>query len=242
MALTYVANVHTAEEYADAFAKAKALEYPEIDALEAELGYAIDRDWLNDAGRVLSCPIKAVPPQWQHGRVLYAVARHYIATHPESLYHVLDIGTAKGFSALCLQKVFRDAGVLAKVASVDVMPPTDRCLRNSVAELDGLKTLAEILAPWPESRDILFVKSTGVEWLNAGGSRIHVAFIDGKHTSEAVRAEGKLLAARQQSGDLAIFDDCQMARVSVAVVSLEQWYRIKYVKAEPREYAIARRR
>ena len=39
-----------------------------------------------------------------------------------------------------------------------------------------------------------------------------------------------------------IFDDCQMPQVSPAVVSLGEWYQLEYVKAEPREYAIGRRR
>lgn len=243
MGLFYTPNTFTVARYAEAFVKARGLVYPDLDALETRFGYAVDRAWLDEAGRVLSCPIKAAAPHWQHGRVLYSVARDYIAHHPEEMYQVLDIGTAKGFSALCLRKAFLDAGAACAMTSVDVMPPKDRCYRNTIAELDGgLKTLAEILAPWPEASDITFVQSTGIDWLKAHPGRIHVAFIDGKHTGAIVRQEGKLLAARQQSGDVAIFDDCQMPQVSVAVVSLEEWYRIEYIKADPREYGIARRR
>lgn len=245
MAIVFTPNLHTVDRYAEAFAQARALRYPALDALEARLGYAIDRPWLDEAGRVLCCPIKSSPPHWQHGRLIYAVAREYIAAHPDvAAFTALDIGTAKGFSALCLRKAFLDAGVPCQLTSVDVMPPAARCYRNTVAELDGggLKTLAGILAPWREADDIVFVESTGIAWLQAHADRIHVAFVDGKHTGEAVRQEGKLLAKRQQPGDLAIFDDCQMPQVSPAVVSLAEWYRIGYVKADPREYAIARRR
>lgn len=253
MGLFFTPNTWTIDRYAEAFAQAKGLTYPNLDALEARLGYAIDRDWLNEAGRVLSCPIKSVPPHWQHGRVIYAVTRHYLAqvlfnartvSPDDPTFTTLDIGTAKGFSALCQRKAFLDAGAPCQLNSVDVMPPAARCYRNTVAELDGggLKTIAEILAPWPEAADITFLESTGIDWLQRHPERIHVAFVDGKHTGEVVRQEGKLLAKRQQAGDVAIFDDCQMPPVSQAVASLGEWYRIEYVKADPREYAIGRRR
>lgn len=251
MAVVFTPNPHTLERYAEAFTQARVLSYPELNALEVRLGYAIDRDWLDEAGRVLCCPLKNAPPHWQHGRLIYAVARDYIALRRGSAFTVLasaftalDIGTAKGFSALCLRKAFLDAAVDVSLTSVDVMPPAAKCYRNTVAELDGggLKTLAEILAPFPEAADITFLESTGIDWLKAHADRVHVAFVDGKHAGDVVRQEGKLLAKRQQPGDVAIFDDCQMPQVSPAVVSLGEWYDIEYVKAEPREYAIARRR
>lgn len=244
MALVFTPNTHTVERYVEAFAQARTLTYPAIEALEARLGFAIDRSWLEDVAWVLCCPIKYAPPHWQHGRLIYAVARHYLASLDDIGGTALDIGTAKGFSALCLRKAFLDAGLLCRLTSVDVMPPAAKCYRNTVAEVDGagLKTLAEILAPFPEAADITFLESTGIDWLKADSDRIHIAFVDGKHTAEVVRVEGKLLAKRQQPGDVAIFDDCQMPPVSQAVASLTEWYRIEYVKADPREYAIARRR
>jgi prepilin-type processing-associated H-X9-DG protein len=244
MAIVYTPNQHTVGRYAEIFAQARGLVYPELDALEARLGYAIDRAWLDEAGRVLCCPIKNSPPHWQHGRLIYAVVREYVDKHPQIVtFTALDIGTAKGFSALCSRKAFFDAGVNCDLTSVDVMPPAARCYRNTVAELDGrgLKTLAEILAPFPAS-DITFLESTGIDWLQRHADRVHVAFVDGKHAGDVVRQEGKLLAKRQQPGDVVIFDDCQMPQVSPAVVSLGEWYQIEYVKAEPREYAVARRR
>lgn len=242
MGLHYTPNPFTADQYARIFATAKGLVYPEIDAFEARTIYAIDREWLDEAGRVLCCPFKASPPHWQHGRVLYAAVRAYVAEQPQASYHVLDIGTAKGFSALCLQRALLDAGASSVITSVDVLPPDERVYRNTVAEMGGLETLADILAPWPEASAINFVQSTGIDWLKAHPDRVHIAFVDGKHTGDVVRQEGKLLAKRQHPGDLVIFDDCQMPQVSVAVVSLEEWYRIEYVHAEPRQYAIARRR
>lgn len=232
----------TREAYQAAFDAARTEVYPAVDVFECRMGYALDRARLEGAARVLACPLKAHAPHWQHGRVIYAAARRRLEAHPSEFVSLLDIGTAKGFSALGLQWALEDSGAFGKVTSVDVIDPLSKVSRNTVAEVDGLLTLAETLAPWPEADAIQFVKSTGIEWLSAQSRRIHVAFVDGKHTGDVVRQEGKLLARVQEPGDLALFDDVQIPGVSVAVASLGEWYRIEYLEAGPRQYAIGWRR
>ena len=241
MSLITAPNPFTAEQYREAFTRAQAIDYPTVDALEARTGYALDRARLDHAAAVLCCPIKAKPPHWQHGRVLYALLRRELETIVGAV-RVLDIGTSKGFSALCLRWALLDADRQGVVHSVDVMPPGARLRRNTPVELDGLKTLAEILAPWPEARDIVCVESTGIDWLARHPNRVQVAFVDGKHTTEVVHTEGMLLAGRQETGDLVVFDDCQMPAVRAAVRRLDQWYALELLEAPPRVYGIARRR
>jgi len=232
----------TRADYDRAFAREQQNVYPAVDAYERAMGFALDTGRLWAAARVLACPVKAHPPNWQHGRVLYAATRQYLdgATWP---INCLDIGTAKGFSALCLRWAINDAGRTGEVVSVDVLHPWARVARNTVAEVDGLQTLAEILAPWPAAMAIRFERSTGVDWLERHAWRIHVAFVDGAHTSHVVRREGALLAKCQAQGDLVIFDDVQIAEVSIAVASLLDQYRIEYLEVLPsRQYALAVRR
>lgn len=228
--------------YREAFTRECAREYPMVDAYEARCGFAVPTHRLRRAAEVLACPVKVHAPNWQHGRVLYAAARQYLA-HASGPVTMLDIGTAKGFSALCLLWAARDADVDARIVSVDVIDPHSTEPRNTVAELDGPVTLYDILKPWPESRDIVFLQSTGIEWLERHGKRVHVAFVDGKHTGSIVRKEGVLLAQRQMTGDLAIFDDVHIPDVSVAVNSLHHDYRLEYLEVLPhRHYAIGVRR
>lgn len=231
-------------EYQRIFDLARVLTWPQVDAFETSCGYAIDADRLNGAARILACPLKVHPPHWQHGRVIYSAVRRYLADHPDLPYvTALDIGTAKGFSALCARWAITDAGHVGEVTSVDVIDPTAQVSRNTVAEVGGLKTLAEILAPWPEAREIVFRQAEGIDWLETHPERIHVAFVDGKHTTYAVRREGVLLAERQEPGDLVIFDDMQIGEVSRAVVSLHQDYRFTYLDLLPhRSYAVGIRR
>jgi predicted O-methyltransferase YrrM len=216
--------------------------YPDVDRLEKNLGFAMPTAQLQDAARVLACPLKAHAPNWQHGRVLYAVARKYLTTATEPV-NCVDIGTAKGFSAWCLMRALLDAPHGGIVTSIDVIDPNARLPRNTVAEVDGLKTLREILEPWPETKLIEFVCSTAFEHLSWAHDRVHLAFVDGEHTGTAVRNEGLLLASRQRTGDIVVFDDVHLPGVFSAVLSLHVFYTHRIIEALPaRQYAIAVRR
>lgn len=247
MSLNYAPQTLTAEDYERAFEKERQQEYPVIDAFEHRMGFAIDRDRLEAAARVLSCPIKAAAPNWQHGRVLYSATCKYLADSDADRVRTVDVGTAKGFSALCVRLAIEDTlSVFARECesfSVDVLPPSARVRRNTVAEVNGLKTLAEILAPFPEAQRITFVESTGIDWLQKHPERIHVAFVDGKHLGSVVRREGALIAKRQEPGDLCIFDDVHIGEVSAAVTSLHNEYKLEYLQPLPkRAYAVGIRR
>lgn len=232
----------TAADYVRVFERERLERYPVIDAIEARTGFAIERDRLEAAARVLACPIKDHPPSWQHGRVLYSVARQYLASKRE-LVTLLDIGTAKGFSALCLQWALTDSDALGAVVSVDVLNPDDRVRRNTVAEVDGLKTLHETLAPWSEATAITFLRSTGLDWLTRHPARVHLCFVDGKHSGAIVHQEGQLLGVRQEPGDIVIFDDLQIPGVALAVKELRALYDVEVIKLNfERTYGIGVRR
>lgn len=235
------ANNTPREAYDQVFARERARDYPMVDAFEARAGYAVDRDRLLAAARLLACPVKANPPNWQHGRVLYAAARQAFA-EMRGRVMVLDIGTAKGFSALCVKWALDDAGVAGQVVSVDVIDPRSRDARNTVGELAAPRTLTELLEPWPEAAGITFLCSTGIAYLEKYAGRIEFAFVDGKHTAGVVFREGELLAARQQPGDVVIFDDVHLPDIRTAVSGLAA-YAIEWLTVLPnRAYAIARRK
>ena len=237
-----IATDPTAADYARIFEAERQVAYPVVDDWEQRMGYALDRQKLEDAARVLACPFKNKPPNWQHGRVLYAAARKYLATAPSPVT-LVDVGTAKGFSALCLLWALQDAGRDGSVTSVDVLDPHARVRRNTVAELDGYQTLVETLAPWPEAQAMKFLCATGEVALRKL-TRVHVCYLDGKHSFEAVSIEAKLLAERQAPGDLVIFDDVQIDGVARAVASVAKlFYTLEYLEVLPtRRYAIGVRR
>jgi predicted O-methyltransferase YrrM len=226
------------DRYREAFAKEADRVYPPIDAIEAEYEHAIDRERLLDAARVLACPVKAHAPCWQHGRLLYAVLRSYVANRVGP-FNVLDIGTAKGFSALMMRWALDDSGVDGAVTTLDVLDPKARVRRNSVIELNGYKTLAEFLTPYSGGYRITCRQSTGVDYLLTHGDRIHFAFVDGKHTGEVVAQEARLLSKVQLAGDVIVFDDVHLADVRAAVETVGDRYALRYLEVLPhRHYAI----
>ena len=175
----------TRQQYDAAFAAECARSYPEIREYEIETGCAIDRERLESAARILACPVKASPPNWQHGRILYATARRYLVTS-DSPVRIVDIGTAKGFSALMLLWALNDSGKEGRVESVDVIDPNAKVFRNSVLDVDGDRRLSDYHRDWPEAEAITFRKSTGVDWLSLTKERVHLAFVDGKHSADVV--------------------------------------------------------
>jgi len=211
----------TKEAYDLAFETERKKEYPAVDAYERRLGFAINRGKLEDAARVLACPIKVNPPNWQHGRIVYATARKRLADLKD-VATLLDIGTAKGFSAICANWALQDSGVLGRVHSTDVIHPESTEPRNSVADLDGPQALSEIVAPWLDNdRHIFFDGLSGVDWLKQHARyRIHFAFIDGKHSYEAVSAECGLLTGAQSAGDVIVLDDLQIPGIARAMSEL----------------------
>lgn len=226
------------DRYHEAFTKESERTYPCVDAYEAETGYAIDQARLLEAARVLACPLKAHAPCWQHGRVLYSTLRAYVAGQAEPV-NVLEIGTAKAFSALIMRWALDDAGAVGTITTLDVIDPKARVKRNSVLEIDGYKTLAEFLAPYDGADRINCRQSTGIDYLLRHGDRVHFAFVDGKHSGDVVSQEARLLAKVQQAGDVIVFDDVHLADVRAAVETVGDRYALRYLEVLPhRHYAI----
>jgi predicted O-methyltransferase YrrM len=229
-----------ARQYDLIFEKERANTYPVMDEVERAAGFAIDRRELELMARVLACPLKVNPPNWQHGRLIYATLRRYATDAKLPQLRCLDVGTAKGFSALIMRAALDDADVPGSVVSVDVIDPLARVSRNTVAESDGLKTLAETLESFMYAADrVSFLMATGADYLRSSSERINFAFVDGKHQYHAVRDEATLLAERQQPGDIAIFDDIHIPGVRTAINELKT-YDVRHVHLKKdRGYAVA---
>lgn len=181
-------------------------------------GYHLDDDRL-EATSWLACPVKANPPNWQHGRVIYAVLRSYCVMKQPRHVVCVDVGTAKGFSAICAAFALYDSRTPGHVYSTDVIDPLEKTYRNSVWDCDGPTDVRWLLnCNWPEvALKISLEKGTGVSLLKSMRGCINFAFLDGKHTYEAVNEELNLLAAKQEKGDICIADDLQIAGVERAV-------------------------
>lgn len=217
----------TVEDYKRAFEIEKAHRYKVMDALEDRFGYAIDRKLLEISAQVLACPVKRNPPNWQHGRLVYALARHRLQQGGEFVF--LDIGTAKGFSAVCMALAVCEHHSKAEVAqperhiwSVDVIDPASNEPRNSIKDGQIKRGI------WDYCED--FVNPDRVPYLHfvqdgdtahigflSRTDRIGFAFVDGDHSYHGVSRDIGTIYPRQDKGDIILFDDMQIPEVAQAV-------------------------
>lgn len=227
------------------------MEYPAVDQYEAGIGVAIDRQLLEGMARTLACPWKRNPPNWQHGRVIYAALRQRLTRleepPPEEVPYVLvDIGTAKGFSACVMAQAVADAGwqTSTTVQSADVVDPGACIPRNSVEDLrdGGPPHVYQLTQPHIPPNVHVEFSGTGsaalLARLTKEKRRVPFAFVDGKHTMEAVTVEAQALSKMQRTGDVIVFDDLQLPGVGAAVRAVKG-YRLEELDIGPRIYGIA---
>lgn len=238
-----------ADTYRALFEQARAVSYPEIDALESAVGHAIERDWLDDLALHTQVVIKPSALNYQHGRVLYTVLRDYLAQQSPVAVSIVETGTARGFSALCMARALSDAGIAGCIVTLDMLPHTRPIYWNCIDDCEGRKTREALLASWVNLLDqIVFLQGETRETLKClGMARVNFAFLDAQHSYEAVMEEAAYVVARQQPGDVIVFDDVTedvFPGVVAAVDELEQQhaYSVQRIAvSQQRGYAIARR-
>ena len=199
------------ETYLHLYEAARSVTYPEIDAFEARQGFAIERDWVDRLARHTQIVIKTSKLNYQHGRLLYSALRRYLSggDRRHGHYLVLETGTGRGFSALCMAKAMIDSDASGHVVTVDVLPHNTPMIWNCIDDHDGLKTRHELLSRWPhELGRVIFIQGrTKTQIPRIGLSRVHFAFLDAQHTTEDVIGEYVYVRTHQQIGDMIFFDD-----------------------------------
>jgi len=197
-------------EYRRIWTEARSVSYPAVDRYEASCGAAIDPEWLHQLALPTQITIKASLPCYQHGRLLYSTLVRYTRLRAHDHLNIVETGTARGFSAVCLAKALHDAAATGKIVSFDVLPHNTAILWNCVLDADGPRTRAALLGGYADliERYVVFhCGDTKRELANVSFPRIHFAFLDSVHTYDHVMAEFASIGARQRAGDLLFFDD-----------------------------------
>lgn len=200
----------TRAEYERLFAAVRGERYPEVEAYEAARGFAIDTAWLDELALHTQVTIKNSALCYAHGRLLYATVRDYVRRQSPTKVTVLETGTARGFSSLCMARALDDAGVAGTVITFDVLPHDVSMYWNCIDDLDGPRSRAELLRPWADlvERYVIYHQGDTLRELpKVYLPRVNVAFLDGQHTYEHVTREFEAVRGRQQPGDVIFFDD-----------------------------------
>ncbi|HET7435898.1 MAG TPA: class I SAM-dependent methyltransferase, partial [Thermoanaerobaculia bacterium] len=102
--------------------QARSVAPGEVADYERETGYAIDRQWMDDLALRTQIVIKKSELSYLHGRVLYSTLSAYAAQSNATSINVIETGTARGFSSLCMARALADQGKAGKIISFDVVP------------------------------------------------------------------------------------------------------------------------
>ncbi|MGB0670284.1 MAG: class I SAM-dependent methyltransferase [Rhodospirillales bacterium] len=236
-----------AATYRALWEEAKGRNFPDIDAFEAERGHALDKDWLDALALKTQIVIKDSRLNYQHGRVLYATLRRFLEDRPDLRdVTILETGTARGFSALCMARALRDVGAAGRVLTMDVLPHDTPMYWNCIADAEGRKSRRELLEDYTDLLDgVLFLQGdTRRQIARLGLGRVPFAYLDAQHTFNDVMAEAGIILPRQQAGDIIVFDDVTETVFpgvcrAVEKIETEHGYRAERLQSGPeRGYAI----
>lgn len=238
------------ERYERLWARTLSNSYPEVEALEVQLGFALDPEWLAEVALALQVSVKKSQPNWQHGRILYSLTRARIASLSESTHlSIFETGTSAGFSSLCIAKALLGGESSGHILTIDVLGHDQPQYWNKIGDERGPRSRRELLAQWyDECERIIFISGLSEKLLpQIGLQRIHLAFFDGSHLLENVRQEYNFVARHQHIGDQIVFDDVTPGQFDGIVSVIEEIsasgaYELQRVaSSESRGYAIATR-
>lgn len=190
-------------------------EYPAISNYEATTGFSIDQQWLADLALHTQTVVKSSDLCYQHGRVLYSTLRKYLEEHPSQALTIVETGTARGFSALCMAKALSDASTDATIITFDLLPHNRPIYWNCIDDHEGKKSRAQLLQPWQALVDeyLIFCNGDTREKLrDIDFKRVHFAFLDGAHNYDDIMFEFNRIKNKQQPGDVIVFDDYDQAK------------------------------
>ena len=206
------------EDYLKLADKAKNQNYSEVKFYEDNKGVAIDKFWLDNLALYTKITIKKSELCYAHGRILYTTLSNYLSKKSKKLckekIFILETGTAKGFSAICMAKALKDNNKDGLIVTFDVIPHNIKMFWNSISDIiNGPQTRAQLLKNWKSlcQKYILFHQGyTRLELAKVQLERIHFAFLDGAHTYNDVMFEFNQIQNKQNSGDIIVYDDyCQ---------------------------------
>ena len=226
----------------------------EVSSFEKEYGYSIDKKWFSNLALHTQACIKKSKLNYSHGKLLYTLLSKYLNQQKnlkkqQAQINILETGTARGFSSICMSKALIDNNAKGKLITIDCISHNEKILWNCIDDIEGPRTRSKLLEHWKdELSNIIFIQGWTMETLyKIGIDRINFAFLDAQHTKNDVLNEFKFVAQRQLKGDIIFFDDVTVGLFdgvckAVNEIEIKYSYKIKRLNfSKERSYAIAER-
>ena len=107
--------------------------FEKVSEFEKKMGYSIDKKWINKLALYTQVVIKKSPLNYAHGRILYSALRNYLNKNLKQIksINIIETGTARGFSALCMAKALNDMQQEGKISTIDILPHDKKIFWNT---------------------------------------------------------------------------------------------------------------
>lgn len=152
---------------------------------------------------------------------------------------IVETGTSRGFSAVCMAKALNDEGIAGKIVTFDINLTNNsnpgeqidvrnkRILWNCIRDARGPSTRYELLDKWTDLVDkyIQFIDGDSIVTLPkflSSVSRVHFAFLDANHSYETVSREIGQVYPLQVAGDIIVCDDYTQGQFPGIVKAVDQ--------------------
>ena len=242
------------EEYLSLANEANKRSFIEIEEYENKTGFAIDKDWINDLALHTQIVKKKSRLNFSHGRVLYSTLCDYIRSKTsiisENNINILETGTARGFSSLCMAKALQDCDSFGSILTFDLIPNEQKMYWNCIDDVERKKTRLELLKKWKTlvEKYLIFIEGdTRMNLPAVSVQRVNFAFLDGAHTYDDVMFEFFSIKEKQLQGDMIVYDDYNnlafpgIVKAVDEICSLYGYSRIDIMTEDERGYVIAKK-
>lgn len=219
----------------------------ELEEILIKKNIYIDHKWFEELALHTQVTIKKSKINYYHGKLLYSYLGSYLKDNKPDFINILETGTARGFSSICMSKCLLDYNQQGKIVTIDVLPHNIKMYWNCIDDHISKKTRNELLAPWRnEIKNIEFLTGTTNKVLKKISlERINFAFLDAAHNYTDVMNEFSFVEKKQKKNDIIFFDDVtpnifEGVRKVIEFIKRKNNYYVEEITAsEERSYAIA---
>lgn len=174
-------------------------------------GYkVINKEFIFDLAYVTQTMIKKSQINIDHGKILYSLIYHYCSKKKLKSINIVETGTAKAFSAICMAKALSDLDMYGKIYTFDLFSHNKDIIWNNISDIDKKISRKNLISNWNELIDKYIIFISGYSHINLKRiffGRVHFAFIDGSHFGHDINYELQEISKYQLSGDQILFDD-----------------------------------
>ena len=166
---------------------------------------------INEIAKIGQVCIKKSVLMWLHGYLLYVSLDSYLKKNPNiENINILETGTARGFSALCMAKALKDNNRKGKIHTLDTIRNNMPIYWNCIKDGEGKHTRKDLFknTKYYELFDyIKFYTGRTLDILKIINiHRFHFVFLDAQHDYPNLNYELNYTKEKQNIGDIIILN------------------------------------